>query len=168
MVHASSSNILDLVLYSRRDCIWKLADFGLASEATSRTLHTTIDSKGTSGYRAPELIGWEDNKFNNKVDIWSLGCILYELAVGQKAFKNDVATFEYKTFGKGLTITFGNDFDDPCKEIITNTILNMLQIDYFSRPSAADLLQEFESNLHSIQVESISTVKIHEVLPGNL
>src|SRR5271169_6862808 len=90
-------NIYSLVLYSRKDSVWKLADFGFTSEATSTTLQTSVDGKGTPGYRAPELV--RSSKYNNKTDIWSLGCILYELAVGQKAFPDDFATFTYTTFG---------------------------------------------------------------------
>jgi serine/threonine protein kinase len=87
-----------------------LADFGLASEATSGTLHFSTEAKGTSGYRAPELV--ESNVYNNKADIWSLGCILYELTVGQKAFQDDIATFVYKTSGEILTIVLSEDIGD--------------------------------------------------------
>ncbi len=157
---------IDLVLYSRRDSVWKLADFGLASEGTSTTLHTSLGRKGTPGYRAPELLK-ESSKYNNKADMWSLGCILYELAVGRKAFDDDIATFEYTTSRETLAISFGTDIDDHCKETITTNILNMLQIELAARPSAADLLQEFTQNFRSIQLQPDSAVQIHQIFPGN-
>jgi serine/threonine protein kinase len=163
--HQSVSLLTYIVLYSRRDSVWKLADFGFTSEATSTTLHTSIEAKGTDGYRAPELLG--SSKYNNKADIWSLGCILYELAVRQKAFHDDWATFNYKTSGETLAIVFGEDIGDDYKENITRSILIMLQIEFASRPSAADLLQQFTRNFQSIQVQSNSAVQIHQVLPGN-
>jgi serine/threonine protein kinase len=145
--------------------VWKLADFGFTSEATSATIHTSIEAKGTPGYRAPELLG--SSEYNNKADIWALGCILYELAVGQRAFYDDFATFIYKTSGKTLAIVFGEDIGDDYKENITRNILIMLQIEFASRPSAADLLQEFTCNFQSIQVHHDSAAQIHQILPGN-
>jgi serine/threonine protein kinase len=165
MVRFLNNSGLYLVLYSRRDCVWKLADFDLASEATSRMLHSSVEAKGTSGYRAPELLG--SHMYNNKADIWSLGCILYELTVGQKAFEDDFATHYYKTSGEVLTVAPDEDIDDTYKESITRNILIMPQIDYSLRPSAADLLLEFSSNFQSIQVELSDTVQIHDVLSGN-
>jgi serine/threonine protein kinase len=143
-----------------------LADFGLSSEATSRVLHSTTEAKGTAGYRAPELLG--SHVYNNKADIWSLGCILYELTVGQKAFKDDFVMHEYKTSGDVLTVILDEDIGDEYKESIIRNILIMLQIDYSLRPSAADLLIEFSSIFQSIQVESSDTVQIHEILPGDI
>src|SRR5271167_2017073 len=77
------------VLYSRKDSLWKLTDFGLTSEATASRLHSTTSARGSPGYRAPEL--GISNKFSNKVDIWSMGCLLYELATGKQAFLTDFA-----------------------------------------------------------------------------
>jgi serine/threonine protein kinase len=129
-------------------------------------LHSTTEVKGTSGYRAPELLG--SHVYNNKADVWSLGCILYELTVCQKAFKNDFSTHEYKTSGDVLTVILDEDIGDKYKESIIRNILIMLQIDYSLRPSVADLLTEFSSNFESIQVESSDTVQIHEILPGDI
>jgi serine/threonine protein kinase len=41
----------------------------------------------------------ESAKFNNKVDIWALGCIIYELGTGAKLFSNDWAIMKYITTG---------------------------------------------------------------------
>jgi serine/threonine protein kinase len=45
-----------VVLYSSsRDC-WKIADFGCTAEATSAHARTTVMVRGTTSYRAPELL----------------------------------------------------------------------------------------------------------------
>jgi serine/threonine protein kinase len=157
---------IDLVLYSRRDSVWKWADFGFTSEASSGPLLSSLDGRGTPGYRAPELL--QSSKYNNKADIWSLGCILYELAVGQKAFNDDFVTVAYKTSGENLAINFGEDIGDQGKENISRDIIVMLKIEFASRPSAADLLHEFTHNYESIPIPPDSGVKIHHILPGNI
>ena len=53
----------------------KIGDFGISKNIESKIYASTII--GTEHYMAPEIIKKE--KYNNKVDIYSLGCILYEL-----------------------------------------------------------------------------------------
>src|SRR5438105_8415469 len=85
-----------LVLYSFRNQLWKIADFGTTSEATSKQFCTTPYSRGTSSYRAPEILDQQNPKYNNKADIWALGCIIYEVFTGARAFSSDLAVFTYK------------------------------------------------------------------------
>jgi serine/threonine protein kinase len=98
------------VLYSKKEDLWKLADFGLTSEGSSTGLETTTYCQGTQGYRAPELVAEEEGRhqYNNKVDIWSLGCILYECISGRKAFPNDLTVLTYlqarKDFAPGNAV----------------------------------------------------------------
>lgn len=40
-----------------------------------------ITVKGTKLFMAPELV--ENRNFNEKIDIWSVGCILYYLLKGE-------------------------------------------------------------------------------------
>lgn len=42
----------------------------------------------TPCYTAPELFQ-EEGKYSFKSDLWALGCIMYELAVGQVPFFDD-------------------------------------------------------------------------------
>jgi tetratricopeptide (TPR) repeat protein len=93
MVCTPSHRVLISVLYCRQTKLWKIADFGLTAKATSRLAITTLLSRGTAGYRAPELL--KHSKFTNKVDIWALGCIIYELAMGRRAFSDDFAVQSY-------------------------------------------------------------------------
>src|SRR5437879_2079743 len=88
MVSSTSWYALTIVLYSSKDSNWKVADFGLTTTGNSTHDRTTVLRRGSPGYRAPELLR-EVSKYNNKVDIWAMGCIMYELASGQKAFGSD-------------------------------------------------------------------------------
>jgi len=61
----------------------KLGDFGI-----SRVLSSTTDLAktqiGTPFYMSPELIN--NKPYSYKSDIWGLGCVLYEIVNGQRAF----------------------------------------------------------------------------------
>ncbi|EAX97236.1 CAMK family protein kinase [Trichomonas vaginalis G3] len=61
----------------------KLCDFGFA-RALSNTTLVLNSIKGTPLYMAPELV--QEQQYNEKVDIWSLGAILYELYYGKTPF----------------------------------------------------------------------------------
>jgi serine/threonine protein kinase len=56
----------------------------------------TEQCRGTEQYLGPEVLC--SSQFSKKTDIWSLGCILYELNSGEPAFKsyNDVFGYTYK------------------------------------------------------------------------
>lgn len=87
-------SLISVVLYCQRENQWKLTDFGISAKVTSNSFRATQFSRGTSSYRAPELLA-EEASFSNKVDIWGLGCVLYELTVGDCAFQGDWAVREY-------------------------------------------------------------------------
>src|SRR5271169_1545979 len=132
-----------LVLYCHRDNMWKLTDFGLTSEATSKQAITTRDARGTGGYRAPELFS-EHPKFTNKVDIWALGCILYESTAGRRAFRDDFLVYEYSKSQSKLDIpipplpkAFISHFNECLHE--------MLERDPQERPELSTLCNLFES-----------------------
>ena len=152
------------MLYSRKDAVWKLADFGLTSEAV-RTLQTS-KSRGTEGYRAPELLLSHPGKkavFSKKVDIWSIGCVLYELAVCKKAFFNDFAILHYQSFTEPLDIPLDKSFSEQCIEVINRNIRSMLALTSSSRPSAADLENEFVKNFRTNQALPHTAVHVHQI-----
>ena len=87
---------------------------------------TTRYSRGTEGYRAPELLS-DDPKFTKKVDIWALGCILYELVTGRKAFHNDHVVYRRLESQSKLNVpvsllpkTFTSHFDECLHEMLEN------------------------------------------------
>lgn len=61
----------------------RLCDFGFARHLAERTLVLT-SVKGTPLYMAPEVM--DGRPYDQGVDLWSVGCILYELCVGAAPF----------------------------------------------------------------------------------
>ncbi|KAL0108045.1 hypothetical protein PUN28_014954 [Cardiocondyla obscurior] len=66
--------------------IAKLCDFGFARSMSTGT-HVLTSIKGTPLYMAPELI--EECPYDHNADLWSLGCIVYELVVGAPPFQTN-------------------------------------------------------------------------------
>ena len=60
----------------------KLGDFNVSKVATKGMLHTQT---GTPYYASPEV--WKDRPYDYKSDIWSLGCVLYEMIMLRPPFK---------------------------------------------------------------------------------
>nr|CAH7763638.1 unnamed protein product [Callosobruchus chinensis] len=61
----------------------KLCDFGFARNMSTGT-HVLTSIKGTPLYMAPELI--DEQPYDYNADLWSLGCIIYELLMGTPPF----------------------------------------------------------------------------------
>jgi hypothetical protein len=93
------------VLYSAKTGWWKLTDFGITMAATTTAMRPTEGSRCTACYAAPEVL---KGKFNKKTDIWALGCILYELCTGVKAFETDwsIAIYTQSPESKSFNIEF--------------------------------------------------------------
>ena len=62
----------------------KLTDFGL-SKMVKKTKEKAFTICGTPQYLAPEILS--DEGYDNSVDWWSLGCVMYEMLVGKAPFR---------------------------------------------------------------------------------
>jgi NIMA (never in mitosis gene a)-related kinase 1/4/5 len=60
----------------------KLGDFNVSKENINLMMTTQT---GTPFYASPEV--WKDLPYNHKSDIWSFGCIVYELCCLVPPFK---------------------------------------------------------------------------------
>ena len=134
------------MLYSKDHNKWQVADFGLTCEGTARRDNTTRYARGTAGYRSPELTNCPGT-FNNKVDIWALGCVLFELATRKKAFVNDWSIMDYTQSNGGssrpgfpsLSVT------QRCQTYLQELTFSMLTIKACDRPNVRNIKEALES-----------------------
>ena len=112
----------------------------IRAQATT-TFHTQVS---TPLYSAPEVLGLDPNsetsEYTNSVDIWSLGCVIYELLVGTKLFVSEFQLSGY-FYGKW---PFPEDrlsgLSSPTDDIGISLLKAMLLIQPEDRPTAADAL----------------------------
>jgi aurora kinase len=66
----------------------KISDFGWSVHAPNSRRSTLC---GTLDYLPPEMIksGSSDNRYNEKIDLWSLGVLTYEFLVGEAPFEDE-------------------------------------------------------------------------------
>lgn len=124
---------------------WKIIDFGIASIGDHKTQYSTSDSRGTSGYRAPELV-CEVGRYSFATDVWALGCILYELRVRKKIFASDFETRDWAVSEKKLEISLPNNLCILAnKEDDKLLIGQMLHRKWVKRPRTVDVEKKIES-----------------------
>ena len=66
-----------------------LADFGLASTASSVSLTRTGEAVGTPLYMSPEQMLGKKDEIDARTDVYGLGATLYEALAGRPVFKTD-------------------------------------------------------------------------------
>jgi len=109
----------------------------LTSEATTTRLVTSRYARGKPCYRAPELLRETDNGYNNKADIWSLGCIAYELFTSRKPFRDDFAVIDYARVKKTQ-----QEFCKDLNPVPKFYVQELLRVDPKDRPSARILFHQ--------------------------
>jgi serine/threonine protein kinase len=119
---------------------------------------TTIGGRGTPCYRAPELVNLDGPlHYNNKVDIFAMGCILFELTSGKRAFRNDFAVHQYS---ESRTLTLPLDDGQQLPGNVWTPLNAMLNVDGSSRPTASALKVEFSTNretaLHAVEEAQVN------------
>jgi tetratricopeptide (TPR) repeat protein len=108
----------------------------LTSDGSTHGLRTTREARGTGGYRPPELLTDDKRLFGKKSDIWALGCILYEICVGNHAFKSDFEILNYALEKQPLQPAFPHSLE-KASSILLSWIREMLHWDFQDRPTAS-------------------------------
>jgi serine/threonine protein kinase/Tfp pilus assembly protein PilF len=70
------------------DGVLKILDFGLAKLAGQERLTKQNSTLGTIAYMAPELLAGD--RIDQRVDIWSVGVIMYEMLAGVRPFRGEI------------------------------------------------------------------------------
>ena len=100
--------------------------------------------KGTPCYSAPEM--WESSLYDSKTDIWSLGCCLFEMCCGYKAFDSS----NFRSLFQKIKNESPPNFGEKAKEILSeesyiffsDLFQRCVQTNPHHRPSIDDLLSD--------------------------
>ena len=111
----------------------KLGDFGLSRMLSNESIFA-YSHVGTPYYMSPEQI--EEMKYDDKSDIWSLGCFLYELTTFNPPFDatNQLALAMKIKEGKV------NPINKIYSQDLSNLILCMLRVNPNQRPNCEELI----------------------------
>jgi serine/threonine protein kinase len=135
------------VLFSTQKGVWKLTDIGFHPGTTEARNITTRHLSNTGLYLSPEIF-LEDGNRNSPGDLWSLGCIAFELATGEKAFAKPRALQQYALSHQGIDLWAATsplqDRVSKCNEVST-FINNLLSVNPGGRPSVESVLTTLAS-----------------------
>jgi len=113
--------------------VYKLGDLNVSKiqDPQARLAYTQT---GTPNYASPEV--WRDSPYDEKSDVWSLGCVLYELCTGRPPFKGKDLEQLFRSVQKGeyspIPIQYSKD--------LVKFIGNCLQKKAVYRPSCETML----------------------------
>ena len=111
----------------------KLGDFGV-SKVLSGTTQLAQTAVGTPYYLSPEIC--ENKAYDNKSDIWSLGCVLYELCTLQHPFEGASLKLLIVKILRGNYAPVSSRYSRAIRDVIAQ----MLQRDPARRPSVNEIL----------------------------
>eukprot|EP01041_Mallomonas_annulata_P004031 gene4031-8025_t len=124
----------------------KLCDFGLGTRFSA--LEMLDEFCGSPGFFAPEMV-LEGVYYGDKVDVWSVGCIILELTLGHDRFYNSwMGAYDYEIlhdkvlFQKEITAAIAN-LPNVLKfsTDLNHLIFQFLNIDPDTRPSMLEVCQ---------------------------
>ena len=126
-------DLKSLNIFLKKDEDIRVGDLGVA-----KILNQTFFARtfiGTPYYLSPEIC--EDKPYNDKSDVWALGCILYELCTYQHPFTA-------KSQG-GLILKILNDNPKPIYSYYSKDLSDLINLifvkDFKKRPSCLDILK---------------------------
>ena len=109
----------------------KLGDLNV-SKVAKRGLGYT--QTGTPYYASPEV--WKDKPYDNKSDVWSLGCVLYEMITLRPSFRAQNMEGLFNKVCKGQYSRIPDKFSDDLFQVVQF----LLQVNPNSRPSCEQIL----------------------------
>jgi non-specific serine/threonine protein kinase len=123
-----------------RDGSLVVLDFGLSTVLNSTDfskITRSMDRLGTDRYMAPENV--TDGKADALTDLYAVGCLLYEMALGQRVFEAPTIAVEVRGHLYGEPVS-PVDIDPAVPYELDRLIMELLEKDPAKRPQAADAL----------------------------
>ena len=100
-------------------------------------------------YRAPEIL-LQRQSFDNKIDIWAFGCVLFEMTTQRQTFRGEGELRNFMVHSKEI-IVFELDYREVNEDIVASArrveglINEMLQVDFNRRPTADSVLRKMDT-----------------------
>ena len=110
----------------------KLGDLNVSKVARRGLGYTQT---GTPYYASPEV--WKDKPYDHKSDVWSLGCVLYEMITLRPPFRAKNMEELFNKVCKGEINKIPEKFSDDLFQIVKY----LLQVNSIQRPSCDQILQ---------------------------
>lgn len=113
----------------------KLGDLNVSKVVKMGLAYTQT---GTPYYASPEV--WSDKPYEYKSDIWSMGCVLYEICTLKPPFKGNNLEELYKNVMKGQFESISSSYS---KEL-TSLISSMIRLNHLTRPTCNIILNNLK------------------------
>jgi serine/threonine protein kinase len=113
----------------------KVGDMNVSKRLKKGQLQTQI---GTPYYMSPEI--WNNRPYDATSDIWSLGCMIYELCALRPPFMGDSFPALKRSVIAGKYPSMPKKYGEPLQRVVAM----MLRLNNRERPSAAALLRSPE------------------------
>jgi NIMA (never in mitosis gene a)-related kinase len=146
-------------IFLTKNGVVKIGDLNVSKLVKLQFLYTQT---GTPYYASPEV--WSEKPYDFKSDIWSLGCIIYEMTALKPPFRAQSMEALYKSIMRGVYEPIPNIYSKELRDIIAT----ILQIDPSKRPHCDGLLnnslikKKMDSqnvNLTSCQGQLLKTIR---------
>ena len=155
-------------IFLMKDGTIKIGDLNVSKISEMGIAYTQI---GTPYYASPEI--WMDKSYDYKSDIWSIGCIIYELCMLLPPFRGTSIKNLSKNIQKGVYQPINNFYSDDLKKIVSM----ILVLNPEKRPSSSQLLKsdivlrhikkDYGSNKNFLNEEKAYLIKTIK-MPKNL
>ena len=99
----------------------KLVDFGLAYDFNAHFNHLAVTMLGSPLYISPEILN--ATEYDYKTDVWSLGCIMNEMACLSYTFYGDSMAQIFEIIKKGVYKEASSKYSPAFRVLIKNMIM---------------------------------------------
>ncbi|CAG9318195.1 unnamed protein product [Blepharisma stoltei] len=136
-------------IFLTKDGGLQLGDFGF-SKVLQFSDEMAYSGVGTAYYLAPEICKGEG--YDAKADVWSLGCVLYELCTLNHPFEAE----NIAVLANSIIKNDPEQIPDSFSENLRNLIFQLLRKDKNERPSINQILEEVELKVREDRAQTFS------------